>query len=238
MMADQLQEPSSYHGKITDWPADERPREKLMKFGAERMSDAELLAIVLGGGTQNITAVDLAKTMLSRSGGWANLAGSDIGELKQFTGIGDARAVTLVAAFELARRLESQRKTKEKVSVRSPRDIARKYIPLMQNLKHEEFRIIILNNSNFIERSITISQGHLTASLVHPREVFKKAVAESAAGIILMHNHPSGNPEPSPDDIKITKKLVDAGKLMDIPVHDHIIIAGDDYTSFVNRGLI
>lgn len=237
-MTDQLKDPAAYHRRITDWPEDERPREKLMKRGPDQMSEAELLAIILGGGTQNITAVDLAKTMLRESDNLANLASTSVGDLKEFTGVGDARAITLVATFELARRLESQRKTKEKISVRSPKDIAQKYIPLMQNLKHEEFRIIILNNSNYVERDVVISKGHLTASLVHPREVFKKAVAESAAGIILMHNHPSGNPEPSPDDIKITKKLREAGDLMDIPVHDHIIIAGDSYTSFVNRGLI
>jgi len=237
-MSDQLKDPSAYHGKITDWPEDERPREKLAKLGPDQMSVAELLAIVLGGGTKNITAVDLAKTMIKESGGLTHLASANIGDLKEFAGIGDARAITLLATFELARRLESKRKTREKISVRSPKDIAKKYIPLMQNLKHEEFRIIILNNSNFVERDIVVSKGHLTASLVHPREVFKKAIAESAAGIILMHNHPSGNPEPSPDDITITKKLREAGDLMDIPVHDHIIIAGDDYTSFVNRGLI
>ncbi|NIR48565.1 MAG: JAB domain-containing protein, partial [candidate division Zixibacteria bacterium] len=109
------------------------------------------------------------------------------------------------------------RKTGKKVSVRSPKDIAARYIPLMQNLRQEEFRIIILNNSNYVERDVLISKGHLTASLVHPREVFKMAIAESAAGIILLHNHPSGNPKPSPDDISITRKMVEAGKLMEVP---------------------
>ncbi|MCF7804303.1 MAG: DNA repair protein RadC [Candidatus Marinimicrobia bacterium] len=237
-MTDQLKDPAAYHGRITDWPEDERPREKLAKLGPDQLSVAELLAIVVGGGTRKITAVDLAKTMLKQSGSLHRLAESSIGDLKDYNGVGDARAITLQATFELARRLESQRKSREKISVKSPKDIAGKYIPLMQNLKHEEFRIIILNNSNYVERDVVVSKGHLTASLVHPREVFKLAIAESAAGIILLHNHPSGNPEPSPDDIKITKKLREAGNMMDIPVHDHIIIAGDDYTSFVNRGLI
>lgn len=237
-MGKQSNDVSLYQGRITDWPADERPREKLAKFGADYLSDAELVAIVLGGGNRDETAVDLAKRMISESDGIARLASSTIGDLKEYKGVGDAKAITLMAAFELARRLESTRKSKEKISVRSPRDIAQRYIPKLQHLKTEEFRIIILNNSNYIERDIVITKGHLTASLVHPREVFKTAVAESAAGIILMHNHPSGNPEPSPDDIAITKKLVQAGEMMDIPVHDHIIIAGDEYTSFVNRGLI
>jgi len=237
-MSESLHEPKDYHGKITDWPEDERPREKLVKFGPGQLSDAELLAIILGGGTQNITAVDLAKTMLTRSEGLYNCATYNLGDLKEFNGVGDARAITLMATFELARRLESSRKNRDPISIRSPKDVAAVYIPLMQHLKHEEFRIITVNNSNYIERNILVTKGHLTASLVHPREVFKIAIAESAAGIILMHNHPSGNPEPSPDDIKITKQLVDAGKLMDIPVHDHLIIAGNEYTSFVNRGLI
>lgn len=237
-MPENLNEPTAYHGTITEWPEDERPREKLMKVGADHLSDAELLAIILGGGTRYVTAVDLAKTMLMKSQGLSNLASSTIGDLKAFNGIGNAKSVTLMATFELARRLEAERKSRKKVSVRSPRDIAAMYIPLMQNLKQEEFRIIILNNSNYVERDVLISKGHLTASLVHPREVFKTAVAESAAGIILLHNHPSGNPSPSPDDINITKKLVDAGKVMGIPVHDHIIVAGDEYTSFVNKGLL
>ncbi len=237
-MSQRLQEPKDYHGKITDWPEDERPREKLVRFGPGQLSDAELLAIILGGGTQNITAVDLAKTMLTRSDGLYNCATYNLGDLKGFNGIGDARAITLLATFELARRLESSRKNRDPISVRSPKDVAAVYIPLMQHLRHEEFRIITVNNSNYIERNILVTKGHLTASLVHPREVFKIAINESAAGIILMHNHPSGNPEPSPDDIKITKQLVKAGNLLDIPVHDHLIIAGNDYTSFVNRGLI
>ena len=237
-MAERLHEPKDYHGKITDWPEEERPREKLARFGAGQLTDAELLAIVLGGGTQNITAVDLAKTMLRRSEGLYNVAMMNQGDFKDFPGIGDARAITLVATFELARRLESSRKNRQPISISSPKDVARVYIPLMQHLKHEEFRIVTVNNSNYIERNILITKGHLTASLVHPREVFKVAIQESAAGIILMHNHPSGNPEPSPDDIKITNQLVKAGKLLDIPVHDHLIIAGDQYTSFVNRGLI
>lgn len=237
-MSDNLHDPDVYHGKITDWPENERPREKLARAGPQQLSEAELLAIVLGGGTRNITAVDLAKTMLIRSGGLVHLASSSIGDLKKFNGVGDAKAITLLATFELARRLESERKSRKQISVRAPRDVAEVYIPLMQNLKYEEFRIIILNNSNYVERDVLISKGHLTASLVHPREVFKMAIAESAAGIILLHNHPSGNPTPSPDDINITKKLVEAGKLMEVPVRDHIIIAGDKYTSFVNQGLI
>jgi len=237
-MSDNLHDSEAYHGKITDWPENERPREKLARTGPQHLSEAELLAIVLGGGTRHITAVDLAKTMLIQSDGLVNLAAAGVGDLKRFNGVGDAKAITLLATFELARRLESQRKSRKKVSVRAPRDVAEVFIPLMQNLKHEEFRIIILNNSNYVERDVLISKGHLTASLVHPREVFKTAIAESAAGIILLHNHPSGNPTPSPDDISITKKLVEAGKLMEVPVRDHIIIAGDHYTSFVNQGLI
>ncbi len=228
----------SYHGKITDWPETDRPREKLIQAGPEHLTDTELLAIILGGGTRHITAVDIAKTMLRESDGLTHLATYVLGELKKFSGIGEVKAVTLMAVFELSRRLESQRKAKKRISVRSPRDIASVYIPLMQNLQYEEFRIIILNNANYLERDLLISKGHLTASLVHPREVFKNAVIESAAGIILLHNHPSGNPTPSPDDIHITKKLVEAGKLMEIPVRDHIIIAGDEYTSFVNTGLM
>lgn len=237
-MARKIQEPLTYHGRITDWPEEERPREKLVQYGPQTLSDAELLAIVLGSGTRNITALDLAKTMIAQADGLSNLASASIGDLKRFAGIGDARAVALQATFELSRRLEAGRKSRKRTRIRNPKEVAEIFIPLMQHLKHEEFRILILNNSNCVERDILISKGHLTASLVHPREVFKTAIAESAAGIILLHNHPSGNPEPSPDDLKITKRLAEVGKLMEIPVHDHLIIAGDTYTSFVNRGLL
>ncbi len=232
----QLKEPTFYHTKIKDWPEDERPREKLMKHGAGVLSEAELLAILIRTGVKKATAVDIAKRLLSECKNVRELAGKSVNDLKKL-GIGEARAVAIVAAFELARRLHSLPEEK-RPRVRSPQDAAEIYIPKLRDFKRETFLVILLNSANCIVGERVISEGSLSASIVHPREVFKAAVDELAAGIILVHNHPSGNSEPSKEDIEITKQLVDAGRIMGIPVHDHLIIAGNRYTSLAEKNLM
>lgn len=234
---DKIREVSYYHTKIKDWPPDERPREKLMNLGPEKLSDAELIAILLGSGTGKVTAVDVAKRLLIEYKELNLLSERSIGELKRMKGIGSVKAVKLMAAFEIGRRIASGGNIKKEKIV-SPENVADYYTPLMKHLKKEVFKIVLLDSSNQIIKDVEISKGSLNANVVHPREVFKEAVSESAASIILIHNHPSGNAQPSEDDIAVTKKLVEAGKIMGILVCDHIIIGDGEYKSFANLGLI
>ena len=234
---DKIKEASYYHTKIKDWPPDERPREKLINLGPEKLSDAELVAILLGSGTGKVTAVDVSKRLLIEYRGLNTLSERSIGDLKRMKGIGSARAVKLIAAFEIGRRIAGGGKIKKEKMI-SPESVADYYIPQMRHLKKEVFKIVLLDSSNRIIKDVEISMGSLNANVVHPREVFKEAVSESAASIILIHNHPSGNTQPSEDDIAVTKKLVSAGEIMGIKVCDHIIIGDSEYKSFANMGLI
>lgn len=232
-----VNETSFYHTKIRDWPANERPREKLINQGPEILTESELLAILIGSGSGKVTALDLAKRLMVEHKSLRSLASSGVGDLKQFKGIGDARAVAIVAAFELARRLHSSPEEVQQI-IRTPADVAEKFIPILRDLKQEVFLVILLNSANRIIKEVTITRGLLNSSLTHPREVFRHAIVEHAASIILMHNHPSGNLEPSQEDISITKQLVEASKVVGIPVHDHLIIAGGGFTSLAERGLM
>lgn len=236
-MIKKVHEPSTYHSKITDWPKDERPREKLMSHGAAVLSDAELLAIIIRSGTGRITAVDVAKAILTEYGSLGGLASRSFQDLRQFKGLGEVKSLTLVAAFELGRRISSNR-TEAKYQISSPEDVARRFQPLLRDLKQEKFIVLLLDSANHLIRDVTVTAGILNSSLVHPREVFQKAISEPAASIILLHNHPSGNPEPSSEDIQITRQLVEAGKIIGIPVHDHIILTAHSFTSFAERGLL
>jgi len=233
MMRQQL--PSDRFSSIPRWPAHERPRERLLKHGAETLSDAELLAILIRSGTRKRTAVDLARALLADCETLGALASRSIEDLRQR--LGTAKAAAVVAAFELGRRSAASHNASNP-RVHSPEDIARRYIPLMRELKKEQFRVVLLDSANHILRDVRITEGILNSSLVHPREVFKPAITEPAAAIILLHNHPSGNPDPSGEDLQITRQLVDASKIIGIPVHDHIIIAGNTYTSFAEKGLL
>ena len=230
-------EPSSYHLKITDWPKDERPREKLMRRGPEVLSEAELLALLIGTGTKRITAVDLAKTVLKEYGSLGHLATRGYHDLLRFRGLGEAKSVLLIAAFELGRRSGSS-KAAGRMQVRSPEDIVRYFQPLMRDMQKEVFKVILLDSANHLLRDVTVSEGILNSSLVHPREVFRPAILEPAASVILLHNHPSGNPEPSSEDIQITRQISESGRFLGIPVHDHIIITASGFTSFAERGLL
>ena len=230
-------EPSPHHTKITDWPADERPREKLKNHGAHTLSDAEVLAILIRAGIGGMTAVDVARSLLQRFGSLEDLACRPLQELRQFHGLGETKSILLVAAFELGRR-DSSTGHAEKVQFRSPEEVVRRFQPLMRDLKQEVFKVLLLDSANHLLRDVNISEGILNSSLVHPREVFRQAILEPAAGVIVIHNHPSGNAEPSAEDIQITRQLVEAGKIVGIPVHDHIIVTSSCYTSFSERGLL
>lgn len=230
-----------YHAPIHQWEESDRPREKLMQRGAEALSDAELIALIFGNGTTTkagpISAVQLGQALTRAYGSLYNLSKRERKELMRVVGVGPAKAIQLLAAFEIGRRIESQRGG-DRIQVCSPEDVAAVYGPLMRDLKKEIFKVVLLNTANVIVGDHTISEGGLAASIVEPRAVFRHAVVENAAAIICLHNHPSGNPEPSREDIRITRQLVEAGRLMGIPVHDHLIIAGTRYTSLAERKLM
>ncbi len=229
--------PVSSPRSIREWRVDEQPRERLRRHGATTLSDSELLAVILGTGTRGVNALDAARLLLNTYGSLDQLLRRDVSEFCAVPGIGPGKALSLVAAFELSRRLESAPFDTKRV-VRNAKDIANYYIPLLRGALHESFRALHLNSANQVVREIVVSEGSLNASIVHPREVFRRAITESAASIIVLHNHPSGNTEPSREDLLITKQLKEAGAIIDIKVLDHIIIAGDQFTSFAERGLM
>ena len=223
--------------KITRWPKAERPRERLLQHGSQPLSEAELLGILLGKGTRKKTAIDLARELLDQYESLQKLFSRSPSELMKVKGIGSAKAATLSAAFELARRIQSQ-KSGAKVSFKRSAEVFEHYLPLMRDLRKEVFKVLLLNRANRLIKEVTISEGTLEASIVHPRDVFREALLEPAAGVILIHNHPSGNPSPSEEDLRITKQLVEAGRLLGIKVYDHIILAGESYRSLADDGLI
>jgi DNA repair protein RadC len=223
--------------KITRWPKNERPRERLLQHGPQHLTEAELLGILLGKGTRKKTAIDIARELLDRYESLQKLFSRSPSELTTFKGIGSAKAAILSAAFELVRRIQSQ-KISDRASFKRSSDVANHYLPLMRDLRKEVFKVLLLNRANRLIKEVFISEGTLDASIVHPRDVFKEALLEPAAGIILIHNHPSGNPNPSDEDLRITKQLVDAGRLLGIKVYDHIILAGEAYVSLADQGLL
>ncbi len=223
---------------IRELPSRERPRERLASHGATRLSAIELLAIVLGTGGRGQSSIALAHDVLaSCSGSLRRIASEPVGALTKIQGIGKARAVVIHAALELGRRLANEGR-QEGMAMRSPRDVYRIFGPRLEDLPVEEFHVGVLDAQHRLERDITITRGILNSSLVHPREVFREAIAERAAALILVHNHPSGDPTPSSDDRLVTEQLVAAGRLLDIPVHDHVIVGRGRYTSFAEAGLL
>ncbi len=233
-----VNEPDQYASRITDWPVEERPRERLMTEGADGISSAELIAILLGQGTRKYNAVDLAKKLLRQFGSLEALSDASLDELTQVDGIGPAKAVTLLAAFQLYRNMQKEKAENEISSFQNPAEVAKIYIPRIGHLKQETFYVILLDSSLKKIRDYEVTQGILDASLVHPREVFKPAIRYSARGIIVLHNHPSGELKPSDQDIKTTGQLVESGKILGIPVYDHLIITQDGFYSFKEHGMI
>ncbi len=223
---------------IRELPRSERPRERLVALGAPALSSAELLALLIGSGGVGGSALQVGQALLAGAGGsLRRMAAQPVAALTATAGVGMARAVTIHAALELARRLVSETRD-DGAPVRSPRDVARLFAPRLEDLPVEEFHVAVLDAQHRLERDVTVTRGILTSSLVHPREVFREAIAERAAAVILVHNHPSGDPTPSADDRLVTEQLVAAGKLLDIPVHDHVIIGRGRYTSFAEAGLL
>jgi DNA repair protein RadC len=223
---------------IRELPRSERPRERLVGLGASALSTGELLAVLVGAGTAKVSALHVGQALLAAAGGsLRRMAMQPVAALTVTAGVGMARAVTVHAALELGRRLASEARD-DGAPVRSPRDVARLFAPRLEDLPVEEFHVAVLDAQHRLERDVTITRGILTSSLVHPREVFREAIAERAAAVILVHNHPSGDPTPSVDDRLVTEQLVAAGKLLDIPVHDHVIIGRGRYTSFAEAGLL
>ena len=223
---------------IKQWAEEDRPREKLLLKGKHILTDAEILAILIGSGTKSQSAVELAKHILLDFDNDLNaLARQNVKDLIRFKGIGEARAINIVAAFELSRRRTSEG-IAENLFIRSSRDIFELYKSQFMDMAHEEFWIVLLNRRNKVLKQQFISSGGVAGTVVDPKIIFKYALAELATSIILIHNHPSGNKKASHEDIRITKKLHQAGELMEVKVLDHIIFAGNDYYSFADEGLI
>jgi DNA repair protein RadC len=224
--------------RISDTPPADRPRERLRAHGPGALTAVELLAILLGTGTSARNAVVVAGDLLAAAGGSLRaLARRPVGALAGVAGVGTVKAARVAAALELGRRLAAESEDAERV-VRSPADVHRLCGPVLRDLAVEEFRLLALDTQHRVVRELLITRGILDSSLVHPREVFRAAIAEAAAGIVVLHNHPSGNPAPSADDRAVTRQLVEAGKLLDIPVYDHVIVGGDRYFSFAEAGLL
>jgi DNA repair protein RadC len=229
---------SSVALSIRELPAGERPRERLSAHGAARLSSIELLAIVLGTGSSGQSALSLAQDVLGQTAGsLRRIAAEPVASLTAVPGIGRARAVVIHAALELGRRMAEEARP-EGVAIRAPRDVFRIFGPRLEDAPVEEFHVAILDSQHRLERDITVTRGILNSSLVHPREVFREAIAERAAALILVPNHPSGDPTPSADDRQVTEQLVAAGRLLDIPVHDHVIVGRGRYVSFAEAGLM
>lgn len=221
---------------IRELPADERPRERLALRGAAGLTSAELIGLIWGSGGRGRSAVDLTADAIARFDGLTGLARASGPELEGVPGVGEARAAQLQAAFELGRRLLADWPA-GRWSIRSPRDVADRLVLQMGRLEREELRVVILNTKNVVLRITTAYQGNVSASLVRVGELFRDAVRLDAAGVILVHNHPSGDPTPSPDDLHLTAEALAAGRLLDIDVLDHLVIGHDAYVSLRDRGV-
>jgi DNA repair protein RadC len=213
----------------------DRPREKLQRLGLGALGDNELLAIVLGHGRARASALDLANAVLTSVGGIHGLVRARQDDLRKIAGIGGARAAQMLAAIELGRRTLT-RAGQERVRVTSPRAVAQFLLPQYGNRPVEQFGVVLLDTKHRVLRTKVISIGTLDSSIVHPREIFREAAAGGAAALVLFHNHPSGDPEPSPDDVTLTARMVAAGILMGIDVIDHVILADVRYYSFREAG--
>lgn len=218
-------------------PESDRPRERLYFNGPTALADAELLALQLGSGRRGKDAVEVAREILAAYGPLAELAGREATELARVPGVGRAKAARLAATFELTRRLRA-RTPGARTSLSSPGEVYAAFAPLMEDLRREVFRVAMLDAQNGLLRDCVVSEGTLSASLVHPREVFKPAILESAASVILLHNHPSGDPTPSREDVRLTRQLAECARLLDLRVHDHVVIGRGRFVSLAERGII
>lgn len=223
--------------RIKDIPQEERPKEKLMYAGAESLSTSELLALIIRTGNSNKSAVQLAEDVLAYSAKeLGSLREADVQELTEIDGIGSTKACSIVASLELARRLLGRESYESRISMKNPESVANLLMEDMRGLKQEHLVALLLNAKCEIESRITVSIGELTSTVVHPREVFRPAIRKGVAGIILAHNHPSGDPTPSQDDIQSTKRIMEVSKLVGIRLLDHLIIGDGRYISLRNEG--
>lgn len=227
---------TEYNLKIKDLPEEERPRERMINYGPEALSNTELLAIIIRTGIKGESALAVAQSLISQEGLEA-LVDSSIEELASFKGIGTSKAVLIKAAIELGKRLYNMPE-KKKHAIKSPADVSAVLMGDMRYLKKEYFKIILLDIKNNIIAVENISIGSLNSSLVHPREIFKTAIKKSSAAAILVHNHPSGDPHPSNEDIDVTKRISEGGKILGIEILDHVIIGDGNYFSFKDEGLM
>lgn len=227
----------SIHFAIKDWSEDDKPREKLILKGKNTLSDAELIAVLIRSGSRNESAVDLGKRILASAGGINSLAKLSVHQLMKFKGIGEAKAVSIVAALELCGRRKSE-KANETIKITASKKVFDLMQPIIGELPHEEFWMLFLNNSNNIISKTQLSKGGITGTTVDVRLVFKLALEIGATGLIMCHNHPSGNLQPSDADKRITKRIKLAGDSLDVKVLDHLIITETKYYSFVDQGIL
>jgi DNA repair protein RadC len=228
--------PIPYHATIHELPLSERPRERLRHYGAGALNHGELLAIILRTGVGGESVLDLARRLLVSHGGLGGLARASFGELVRVHGMGDAKTAQLLAAFELGRRLLVA-SPEERPQITSPADAANLLMPEMGLLEQEHLRTLLLDTKHHVLASPTVYQGNVSTSVIRVGEVFREAVRHNCAAILVAHNHPSGDPTPSADDIRVTEQIVQAGKLLDIEVLDHLIIGRQRYVSLKERGL-
>ena len=224
---------------IKDWPEEDRPREKLLAKGAHSLSETELLAIILrnGNASTSESAVDHARILLNRFGGLKGIDEASASEISAVKGIGPAKVAQLKASLEIGKRIGSE-KWEIGQPLHSAEDVYHHFRENLGREKREQFYVVLLNNKNRKIREVKVSEGSLTASLVHPREVYHPVIRESAAGVIFVHNHPSGDPAPSAEDIDITKRLKEVGDVMGVRVLDHVVIGHDRYFSFSDKGML
>jgi DNA repair protein RadC len=221
---------------IKDIPIEDRPRERLIKYGPEVLSNSELLAILIRTGTKSESAIKIAQRMVGTTEGLQFVSTSTVQELSQIKGIGNAKASQIKAAIELGRRLRNYR-IDHKIKVNKPQDAVEILMEDMRYLKKEHLRVVFLNTKNIIIDVKDLSIGSLSSSVVHPREIFSEAIRKSSSSIIVCHNHPSGDPTPSQEDINITRRLFEVGKLIGIDLLDHLIIGDGNYVSLKEKGI-
>ncbi|WP_026319468.1 RadC family protein [Anaeromusa acidaminophila] len=226
---------------IRELPEKERPREKMLRLGAKGLSDAELLAILLRTGTVEESALSIAQGLLKeyeQPGGVALLAAAKPEDLSKYKGIGNVKAITITAAIEFGRRLYERQVSGDITSIRQPEDAANWYLHRLRYVQQEEFHVLLLSTKHQVLASCCVAVGTMDAALVDPRKVFQEALRHQAAALILAHNHPSGDPSPSKEDIALTLRLAEAGKLLELPVLDHIIIGDGRFVSLKEKGLL
>lgn len=225
---------TTYKPSIKKWPKDERPRERLFKYGEHTLSNAELLAIIFGSGTRGMNAIELGREVLAYFKTLRNMSHTDLQEMRNFKGMGDAKIARLRASFELGRRfMVEEKKVSERI--KNPKDVAAIFMPRLRDLKKEIFQVLLLDGKNQIIDIIEIEEGTVDAASPHIREIVLKALQKFAASIIAVHNHPSGDPEPSSEDITFTKNLKIACEAMQLNILDHIIIGDNRYYSFTEK---